>query len=128
MLPQSSPQKQHGQSHHINTTQHQFRSGFDFVTVKNATTKSNLRRKEFTLSYRCEPIIKVSQERSSRWHCPQWDRQCTYHCAIIKTRITKCADVHVQPQALGPQRGQQENEEMTYRQTQDTHKKAGVYV
>lgn len=52
-------------------TQYQLRSCLAFVTVKNATTKSNLRRKvALSLSNRSEPITKGSQDRSSRWHCP----------------------------------------------------------
>lgn len=55
----------------------------------------------------------------------QWDGQSTYHCAIMKIRITKYVYVHVQSQALSPQWGRQENEEMT--DTEHTHK-AGFCV
>lgn len=57
----------------------------------------------------------------------QWDGQSTYHCAIMKIRIAKYVYVHIQPQALGPQWGQQENEEMTDRHRTHTQKQGFVY-
>lgn len=51
-------------------------------------------------------------------------RKSTYDCAIMKIRITKYVYVHFQSQALSPQWGQQENEEMTDRHR--THTKSRV--